>query len=214
VNISDIAGQAHTLSGAPTLDGGREGHLYAILFGVLRKLYVKAKLSDQNVFVTSASWSPSSNDVELPEQNITPTSVSLIYDEANDYRAPVRIVDLNEIDRYRLEGQDCVTFYGTPQRARFTFDPAIDGCRLVLWYEPVQSDPAATTSTPKIPADHHDLIAVETAILFTETILKESVPGSLVADRRERMELFDKWCKSSRQQGPVMRSRFSTGRAY
>lgn len=214
MDVSTIAGQALVLSGSPGLNGGREAQLYTILFSVLRKLYLKAKLSDQNAFVTSVSWSPSSNDVELPEQSITPTSVSLVTDEANDYRSPVRIVDLNEIDRYRLEGQDCVAFYGSPQRARFTWDPGVDGDLLYLYYEPVQSDPTALTSTPKLPADHHDLIAVETAILFREGVLGVEVPQSLVADRRERMELFEKFCRGSKQQGPVQRSRYNAGRYY
>jgi hypothetical protein len=213
MNISEIAGQVHTLSGAPPLDGGREGHLYALIFATLRKLYLKAKLSDQNLLVqTYSNWTPSSNDVELPEQNITPTSVSLIYDETNDYRQMVRIVDLNEIDRYRREGQLGVAFWGHPQRARFTWNPADDSDALVLYYEPVQADPTATTSTPKIPADHHDLIAVETAILFREAVLNVDVPQSLVADRRERMELFDKWCKGDREQRVIRRASYTEAR--
>lgn len=107
-----------------------------------------------------------------------------------------------------------MAFYGNPQRARFTWNPNDDGDALVLWFERVQSDPTAPTSTPKLPADHHDLIAVETAILFREAVLNESVPQSLIADRRERMELFEKFCRGSREQRPVQRAPYSAGRGY
>lgn len=212
MNLSEIAALAHVRSGSPPLDGGREGQLYALIISALKKLYLKAKLKDQNIFVeANNSWTPSSNDVELPEQGITPTCVSLIYDTANDLRYPVRIVDSEEIDRYRQQNELCVGFYGTPLRARFTWNPADDGDVLCLRFERVQADPTATTSTPRLDADHHDLIALEAAAAFREEVLGLGLTESLRDDIRERRQLFDKAFGGSKQQGPVQRAPYRVG---
>jgi hypothetical protein len=214
LNISEIASRALALSGTTKLDGGLEAQLYELLSLILNSLYVDCKVGDQNIFVESVSWSPSSNDVELAEQNITPTSVSLIYDETNDYRSPVRIVDLNEIDRYQSEGKLCVAFYGTPQRARFTWNPADDSDELVLWFERVQSGPTQKTSTPNIPADHHDLIALRLASLLRENILDKPLTASHRYELGRAEEQWKVFCKGSKEQRPVRRTSYSEARGY
>jgi len=216
MNLSEIASSALALCGNPRLDGGLEAQVYELLAMVLNSLYVDCKVGDQNIFVRPTSWSPTSNDVELAEQNVTPTSVSLIYDEANDCRTPIRIVDLSEIDRYQLEEKLCVAFYGAPQRARFTWNPADDNDRLVLWYEPVQSNPTQKTSTPNIPADHHDLIALRLAALLRENVLDKPLTASHRYELGRAEEQWKIFCKGSKEQRPIQRSRFtdSIGRGY
>jgi hypothetical protein len=214
LNLSEIASRALALSGNPKLDGGLEGQLYELLSLVLNSLYVDCKVGDQNIFVEPINWSPTSNDVELAEQGITPTSVSLIYDETNDYRAPIRIVDLNEVDRYQAEGKLCVAFYGTPQRARFTWNPADDSDELVLWFERAQPGPTQKTSTPNIPADHHDLIALRLGALLRENVLDKPLTASLRYELARAEEQWKVFCKGSREQRPIQRSRYSDARGY
>lgn len=104
------------------------------------------ELSTQNALLkVSAPFLPSGIEMAVPQSWLFGDAAiaEIAKDSAETDWDPLHIVNLDVLEDAKDSGELAVSFFGTPQRMRFSWNPQQDSRRIRVSYDETQADPTA-----------------------------------------------------------------------
>lgn len=170
ISVSELLSRTYNYLGVPTQDKLNLSLALPLLLDTIDFYLLDLSLSDENYLLKNYIFIPSRKDDDIVTAPGFAIPVLMEVRDANsttdsDWRG-ILTANASDIQDLCKDGTRAVAFYGQSFQTmmRWSFDPVDDwAVEARLWYEPVATQPASLTDSPRLSQAFAAMIALRTA---------------------------------------------------